>query len=235
MMGSRVDHLDDFYRLLDQLRTNVGGARQLGTCTAKDGWPDRGVYFFFEDGEIRADAVTRRVVRVGTHALTETSSTTLWSRLRAHRGTVGGSRPGGGNHRGSIFRLHVGTALIARGDLDDVPETWGQGSSARGAVRDAEYALERRVSDVIGGMDVLWLEVPDRHHRDAIERGCIGLLSDWHREPIDPASAQWLGRLADRPEIPGSGLWNVHHVDAAPDPSVLDLVEAAVRRTGASG
>ena len=234
MTEDREQDLDDFYLLLAELRQRLGGARQLARCTAADGWPDRGVYFFFETGETRADGATPRVVRVGTHALTTTSSTTLWSRLRAHRGTVGGSRPGGGNHRGSIFRLHVGTALIARGELDDPPDTWGQGSSARGAVRDLEYELERRVSDVIGAMRVLWLDVPDRHDRDAIERGCIGLLSNWQREPVDPASDQWLGRSADRPEIGGSGLWNVHHVHVAPDPSVLRLVQLAVRRTGAS-
>jgi hypothetical protein len=65
------------------------------------------------------------VVRVGTHALKAGGSTTLWGRLSTHRGQL---RSGGGNHRGSIFRLIVGTALIAR-DGHKFP-TWGEGSSA---------------------------------------------------------------------------------------------------------
>jgi hypothetical protein len=67
------------------------------------------VYFFFEDGEVRADGGLR-LVRVGTHALTATSKATLWGRLRQNRGQVGGRSPGGGNHRGSVFRRHVGAA-----------------------------------------------------------------------------------------------------------------------------
>jgi hypothetical protein len=49
------------------------------------------------------------IVRVGTHALETGSQTTLWKRLSQHRGQA---RSGSGNHRGSIFRLIVGTALI---------------------------------------------------------------------------------------------------------------------------
>ena len=68
-----------------------------------------------EDGEIRSDSGTGpRIVRVGTHALTEGSGTKLWSRLSPHGGQP---KSGGGNHRGSIFRLIVGTAIMARGGL----------------------------------------------------------------------------------------------------------------------
>ncbi len=227
--------LDELYGLLDQLREAVDGARTLRDCTAKDGWPEHGVYFFFERGETRQGSDTPRVVRVGTHALTATSSTTLWSRLRAHRGTLGGSRPGGGNHRGSIFRLHVGVALIEQGGFDDEARTWGRGSSAPRDVRDAEVDLERRVSDVIGAMDVLWLDVPDRHDRASIERGCIGLLSNRNRPAIDPPGPAWLGHLTGRDEISQSGLWNVQHVDADPAPDVLGQVAAAFERSRRRG
>jgi hypothetical protein len=41
-------------------------------------WPERGVYFFFEQGETRSKShIAERVVRVGTHALTTSSQTTL--------------------------------------------------------------------------------------------------------------------------------------------------------------
>jgi hypothetical protein len=110
MTTSRTVDTDRFYSPLATLTEKVGRPR-LRDCTAADRWPSDGVYFFFEDGETRTDARTPRVVRVGTHALTEQSRTTLWARLRQHRGTLAGQNPGGGDHRGSIFRMHVGTAL----------------------------------------------------------------------------------------------------------------------------
>ena len=78
---SRQSDLDEFYRLLGELRSRLGGCRMLRDCTGKNGWPERGIYFFFEDGEFREDGVTPRVVRVGTHAVSEGSKTTLWTRL----------------------------------------------------------------------------------------------------------------------------------------------------------
>jgi hypothetical protein len=85
---------EEFYRLLAGL---AGGARRLQDCRPGD-CPGGGVYFFFEDGEVRNDG-SSRVVRVGTHAPTAASSATLWDRLRQHRGHTGGRDPGSGNHR----------------------------------------------------------------------------------------------------------------------------------------
>ena len=84
-----------------------------------------------EDGEVRSDSGSGpRIVRIGTHALTTGSGTKLWSRLSQHRGQ---QKAGGGNHRGSIFRLIVGTAVMARNG-HDVP-SWGQGNNATAEVR----------------------------------------------------------------------------------------------------
>jgi hypothetical protein len=65
-------------------------------------------------------------------------------------------------------------------------------------------------------MGLLWLEVSDREARGTIERDLISLLSNAAKEPVDPPSAGWLGRSADRAAILRSGLWNVNHVDDAP-------------------
>lgn len=92
-----------FYLALGQLAQGLPGPRRLRDCHGSDGWPQHGVYFFFEPGEVRADG-SDRVVRVGTHALTATSQATLWGRLRQHRGHLAGLHPGGGNHRASVFR-----------------------------------------------------------------------------------------------------------------------------------
>ena len=118
----RLDDLKHFYNLLDRLENKVGGKRKLADCDGRMEWPNRGVYFFYESGENRSNSGTGpRVVRVGTHAITEKSRTSLWSRLSQHRGV---QRTGGGNHRGSIFRLIVG-ASIKRRDGQDQPTSWG--------------------------------------------------------------------------------------------------------------
>lgn len=228
MTLTRRRALEELYALLAVQTQAVGAPRRLADCSGKDGWPDQGVYFFHEPGEFREEGTTPRIVRVGTHRLTERSTTTLWTRLRAHRGSLGGRSPGGGNHRGSVFRLHIGTALIARDDYPEAAETWGKGPTAPRAVRDLEVDLERAVSQYIGSMHVLWIAVPDRADRAAVERGCISLLTNMNREPIDPPSKTWLGHLADRATIRASGLWNVHHVDAQPDLDVLELLRSLV-------
>lgn len=107
---SASPHHRDLVRLYDVL-SELGdrvGRRMLNECDGRMNWSSRGVYFFFETGESRPDGTTPHVVRVGTHAVSAGSKTTLWNRLSTHRGT----RSGGGNHRGSIFRLWVGTALL---------------------------------------------------------------------------------------------------------------------------
>jgi len=192
------------------------------------GWPARGVYFFFEPGEVREDGVTPRIVRVGTHGLTRSKST-LWGRLSQHRGRMGGRMPGGGNHRGSIFRLHVGMALVDAGRFPDPPGSWGARASAPREVREAEHALEQAVSSYIGSMPFLWVPVKDEpspaSDRGLIERGAISTLSNLDREPIDPPSPTWLGRHARRQKIARSGLWNVNHVDDEADFTFLPVLE----------
>ena len=233
-MSERGPGVDRFYALLAELEDRCGGKRLLAECHGRMGWPQRGVYFFFEDGELRDDGVPPRVVRVGTHALRRLSTTTLWGRLSQHKGTTGGSTPGGGNHRGSIFRLHVGTALLARGDWPkQVRDSWSVGSIARSEVREAEYALEHAVSDYIGAMPFLWLAVDDtpgpQSDRGVIERGAIALLSNLDRPVIDAASANWLGRVADRRLIRDSGLWNVNHTQDPPNDAVIAVLERYLR------
>lgn len=235
-MSSLQQDVDAFYELLSELESRCGGKRRLAAATRRSGWPQRGVYFFFEAGEFRADGTSPRVVRVGTHGL-RPSHSTLWGRLAQHRGSTGGSTPGGGNHRGSIFRLHVGTALLASGDWpDSLRQSWGAGSAAPQEVRLAEYALERAVSAHIGEMQFLWLEVDDAPSaasaRGVLEANSIALLSNFERPPIDPPSPGWLGLHADRAIIKQAGLWNINHVRAHHDPSYLSLLASFVRGTG---
>jgi hypothetical protein len=172
---------------------------------------------------------------VGTHALKAGSKSTLWGRLRGHRGTVAGAHAGGGNHRGSVFRLHVGTALIGRDAWpDSVAADWGRGASAPRAIREREHPLERAVSDHVRSLPFLWLAVDDEpgpaSQRGFIERNAIALLSNLDRgeTAIDPPSRRWLGHWAASHMIRQSGLWNVNHVAEDYDPAFLDLFERLV-------
>ena len=224
----RTPELDHLYTLLSRLREQQCGYRHLRDCTARTGWPARGVYFFFEPGELRAGGESLRVVRVGTHAVSRASKATLWQRLALHKGN-----PGGGSHRGSIFRRHVGGALLARGGFPPgIADTWGRGSSSGSdEVRATERPLERAVSAYIGAMPFLVLAADDEPGpasiRGYIERNAIALLSTAGVE-LDPPSPDWLGRDCPHPAVRASGLWNVDPVGEAYDPAFLDRFEALV-------
>lgn len=229
MSDGRLDHLKHLYAILDRLKLMYGGYRALGACHGRMNWPQRGVYFFFEDGEMRRDSGTGpRVVRVGTHALKAGSRTDLWQRLSQHRGTTKG---GGGNHRGSVFRLHVGGALLKR-DLNLRCTSWSVGSSAPREVRLAEQELESLVSDIIRRMPFLWIGIDDRagpeSKRGYMERNAIALLSNYRKEPLDPPSPTWLGLHCPSERVRSSGLWNSNHVDESYDPLFLDELERVI-------
>jgi hypothetical protein len=190
------------------------------------------VYFFTEPGEYRqGSADSPRIVRVGTHAVSAGSKATLWSRLRAHRGTGAG----GGNHRASIFRLHVGHAIEER---DGHPlSSWGKKPSASRAIRNAEAPHEHRVSQHLAQMSVMWVSVDDdpgpQSERAVIEQGAVALLSN-RLAPLDRPSPNWLGLMSPRPEIRASGLWNLNYVRNDVQLGFLDVLTAAVERTEAT-
>lgn len=222
----RLSHIDRFYALLARVAAlNTGLSRKLFQQTAATVRHKRGIYFFFEDCEMRMTApFQQRVVRIGTHAVSEGSKATLWNRLRTHRG--GGD--GLGNHRGSIFRLHVGESLIRRGELEPIFPSWGKGQSASADVRAAEEEIELAVSEHIGNMQVAWLEVPDtssaNSDRGYLERNFIALLAG-QTGPLDLPSGNWLGRWSTREAVTSSGLWNVNHVYETFDATSLDVFE----------
>jgi hypothetical protein len=220
----RLQHLVKFYEILDQLEKTTGEARKLVDCHGRMAWPKRGVYFFREAGENRSDSgVGPRIVRIGTHALKRGGATTLWSRLSGHKGHTNG----GGNHRGSIFRLIVGTALIGRDRLEC--STWDVGNSAGREIRALELKMEKAVSEVVRSMPFLYVAIEDEPGPDSmrgrIERNSIALLSNFDRSPLDPPSSGWLGHHCDRDRVKASGLWNQNHVDENYDPAFLDDLE----------
>ena len=221
--------LERFYKLLARLNEAPAQGRALCELPTGTMLPLRGVYFFYEPGEFRAIRATiLRIVRIGTHGLRTGSKSTLYGRLKQHLGT----RTLGGNHRCSIFRLHVGNALLAR-SRQSLP-TWGKGSSASPHVRECEADHEKRVSEYIGKMRTLWVSVPDepgpQSERALIERNAIALLSN-RFAPVDSSSKDWLGRYSPKKGIRDSALWNLNHVDEAFDTSFLKRLEWFVELT----
>jgi hypothetical protein len=178
-------------------------------------FPERGVYVFTDPKETSRIAVgSSRVVRIGTHAVSEGSRSTLWQRLRTHRGTASGT----GNHRSSIFRLHVGNAIAQRAGIKH--PTWGQGQSAPKHIVAGESDLEIQVSKEIGRLSFYWIPIADTpslaSDRSFIERNLIAILSR-HFSPFDIPRPAWLGIYAAPEEIRKSGLWNVNHTADFPD------------------
>lgn len=237
-LNQRLADLRRFYGLLEQLAQQVGGPRRLVGCHGRLAWPPHGVYFFFEEGQDRTDSGSGpRVVRVGTHALVVGSRTSLWNRLSNHRGNTSG----GGNHRGSIFRLLVGTALKSF-DGTGGPMSWGLGGDPGAAARRlglgradllrAEADLEAQVSLHIGAMPFLWLAVGDATGPDSqrgyIERNAIALLSNSRSQPLDAPSPSWLGHHCERERVRRSGLWNQNHTEEEYDPAFLDVLQQLV-------
>ena len=229
--SSRIEDIKEFYDILACIEGRVKGCRTLAKCNGRMDWPKRGVYFFFEANEQRSlSGEGARVVRVGTHAIRNNSQTTLWKRLRRHRGSESGES---GNHRKSVFRELIGEALAKRGDCQ-FPESWNEKvefvekemGTNRSEIRNMELELEKLVGSYIGIMPFLWLNVPDdpspNSKRAFIERNAIALLSNSQKnEIVDQASECWLGRYSEQPKVQNSGLWNRDYVDQDYDPKFL--------------
>jgi len=225
-MENDIDLLYEYLRILE---IGLNGKRILKLCNGWQILPKQGVYFFFEHGEIRYNKNDLRVVRVGTHGVRIGSKSTLWGRLRAHKGTSKGF----GNHRSSVFRLHIGAALMNKYPELFI-ETWGKGQNANQEIRSKESELEQKVSEYIGSMSFLYLSIIDEatssSDRAYIERNTIGLLSCLNGNKDIP-SMGWLGLYSKNIKIRESGLWNLDYVKYQYDPDFLDVFKEYVSIT----
>jgi hypothetical protein len=216
------------YGIFDQLSKRIG-LRTLRE-TLDGNLPSHGVYFFFDDLEATAfSGILPRLVRIGTHGVSKGSVATLRNRLRTHLGT----RAGTGNHRASVFRLHVGRAIIERESLQEEFPHWGKGQSAGREIADPEAPMEKRVSEYIGSLRVLFIPVLDSagigSMRATIERQFIAMFTESFC-PIESGSLNWLGRFSDKPAIQETGLWNVRDVGERYDMKFLSLLGSFLDR-----
>jgi hypothetical protein len=216
------------YEMFAQLACRMG-LHKLRDLLAEE-LPKQGVYFFFDDHEATTFSTTiPRLVRIGTHGVSAGSVATLRNRLRTHLGT----RAGAGNHRASVFRLHVGRAIIERDQLGKQFPSWGKGQSAPREITEQEAPLEAQVSEYIGNLRVLFVPVLDvagtGSMRATIERQFISMFTE-SLCAIEMSSSTWLGRFSDKPSIRDSGLWNIRDVGSEYDPKFIPLLDGLVRR-----
>jgi len=154
--------------------------------------PLNGIYFFYEDGEYcEKDGIKlERIVRVGTHIKQDN----FQKRIHYHYN---------GNKNGSVFRKHLGGAMIARDNLDYPPLSRWLAKGTR------FQELECRVSELLQkSFRFRCIEVEDGNERLALEKCLIATLS---RCEHCKHSQNWLGIYAKDPRIELSGLWNIRH------------------------
>lgn len=218
----RIDAVQVFYGIVEHM--NATSAILPLREALQNPLPDQGVYFFFDPTEeTHFSTQLGRLVRVGTHAVSAGSRATLRDRLRAHLGTSDGY----GNHRSSVFRLHVGEAIIRRDGLRKRFPQWGNGQSSPVLVRERERPLEKKVSDVISKLYVASVKVADRaakmSARSALERLTIALFTE-NYQPVESPSPQWLGRHSAHDVISKTGLWNLREVGSKADFKVIETI-----------
>ena len=217
----RTDAVKAFYSLFEQwkVKTAILPLR----VALQNPMPEQGVYFFFDpEEETRFSKVLGRLVRIGTHGVSESSRATLRDRLRTHLGTVDGY----GNHRSSVFRLHVGEAIIRRDGLRKRFPQWGSGQNSSPLVREREGPLEKLVSTAISKLHVAIVEVADRamktSARAVVETSTIALFTEDY-QPVEFSGPHWLGRHSAHDLISKTGLWNLRDVGSKAD---LDITRA---------
>lgn len=218
----RTDAVQKFYETVEQwrVRSPIVPLREA----LQHSIPEQGVYFFFDPNEeTRFSSVLGRLVRIGTHGVSIGSKASLRDRLRAHLGTMDGY----GNHRSSVFRLHVGEAMIRRDGLRKRFPQWGAGQNSSSLVRERERPLERKVSEAISRLHVATLDVADTpmktSARAVIETSMIALFTE-NCQPVENSRSDWLGRYSAHDLISRIGLWNLRDVGSEADLKIVETL-----------
>ncbi len=185
--------------------------------------PDKGVYVFLDPDESSVISDRPRIVRIGTHAVSEGSRATLRTRLRTHLGTEAGT----GSHRSSVFRQHVGAALLRRDPSLGMVASWGASKTYTADMIATERRLEEEVSKYIGRLLLAIIPLSDSASkfsmRRIVEKNLISLFTE-DGIMLDPASDDWLGRYSAHSTIRATGLWNVNDAFSKYDPRSMSLI-----------
>jgi hypothetical protein len=191
-----------------------------------DSLPKNGIYFFYENGEAQNHAASElpRIVRVGTH-----KDGNFRSRiaehflLDEHKMVFDADKPA--PHDRSIFRKHIGRALLER-ENDPYLKVWGDLDFTTRATRDLyrhlrdirkETEIESEVTRILRDTFTFrYIEIlgeKDRMGGDGLEKALIGTLAQCGCCTSSPG---WLGRHSPKPKISTGHLWLIQHLKAHP-------------------
>ena len=156
--------------------------------------PGNAIYFFYEDGEVVkiGDKMIKRIVRVGTHRSQHRFPNRIYDHFY-------------GNKNSSVFRRHLGAALLAKENPGDprLREWVKQGGKT---FRDVEERVTRLLKEKFS---FKYIRVDDRDERLELEEKLISTLAKFSAKYASP---HWLGHYSPSREVRESGLWNVEHV-----------------------
>lgn len=155
--------------------------------------PANGIYFFYEEGEysIHGTKKLKRIVRVGTHK----AQRGLRGRIRNHFR---------GDKNSSVFRKHLGGALISRRNpkQSHIEQWLGQNTPTLNEI-------EKEVTNELTKNFVFkCIAVDEVKQRKLLEEQLIATITKCSE---CMPSKDWLGNFAESEEIKRSGLWNVQH------------------------
>ena len=226
-MASRLHDLHKLYDWINVQR-NKGEVFAFAALSGSP-LPKRGVYLFLDPSEPNLRGKEPRVVRIGTHAVSAGSQASLRGRLRNHLGPNNGI----GNHRGSIFRLHVGRAMLEAGPGHGAVSSWGDGQNASASIKAIEQAHELEVTNYLKKLEIVIFDIDDLPSKESMraraEAQLIAVFSDG-LNVLEKPSKTWLGRNSPVASIRKSGLWNIRGVGGRYDPKGVGSVTALVDR-----
>jgi len=162
----------------------------------RENLPANGIYFFYEEGEkIQIGSqVKDRIVRVGTHREQDRFPDRIFNHYN-------------GNKNSSVFRKHLGGALIRRKNpADSRLEQWLKQDAP--TFDDVEGLVNAQLRE---RFSFRYIRVNNKEERRDLEKRLIATLS--HCSQCKP-SENWLGRFAASRKIQVSGLWNDQYVDS---------------------
>jgi hypothetical protein len=223
LYNKRFQDVSKFYRMMQDLQLNSSQLRLFSECSGAMNWPKRGLYIYFRENENRLFSGNNlKVIRVGTHAVSLSSASSLWQRIKTHQGNLQGI----GNHRSSVFRMHIGSSILAKEKIS--LSSWGKNIEISKDQEKLELEIEREVTIYMNNMLISYLDIGDNPSKNSdrayLEQNIIGLLSG-PIAPIDIADESWLGYYCDNYAVRRSSLWNVNHTRMEYDPDFFAVLQ----------
>jgi len=161
-----------------------------------------GLYFFYQKGETSMHAPNGRIVRIGNHPRSQNG---LKRRLTMHYS---------GNKNSSIFRKHLGGAILRKTDPNHpcLAPAPGQGHWEKENMPTCQKCkpIETEVKKLLrNDFRFRCIEIKDQNLRNTLEKKLVATVSLC---PICKPTKNWLGKFAYSENVRNSGLWNSDYV-----------------------